>query len=159
MLSEQEVDDIWQSRLSAETYALYFGDFANRYTRQKQWITFISFFFSSSAAGAVLVKLPPAAPVLLSAVVAVATAYSVAMGLDSRIRTMAKLHYSWNQISEEYSRLWSDPFSEGSAEAYRDILRRERELSELATTDAPNDQKRLGRWQEQVWKLHRLTSA
>jgi len=47
MLSEAQIKRVWDNMLAAETRALYFGDLASRYTRQKQWIAGISFFLSS----------------------------------------------------------------------------------------------------------------
>lgn len=159
MLTEEQIQQVWDRRISADVYTLYFGDFASRYSQQKQWITFGSFFLSSGAAATVIAKSPWFLPAFLSVLVALATAYSVAMGLDSRIRTTAKLHYSWSQISADYARLWNELYADDSVERFHDLIRRERDLSELATTDAPNDQKALTRWQEQVWKLYRLETA
>jgi hypothetical protein len=36
-------------------------------------------------------------------------------------------------------------------------MRREKEPSELATTEAPNDQVLLGKWQEHVFSMYHLT--
>jgi hypothetical protein len=37
------------------------------------------------------------------------------------------------------------------------ILQSEKEPSEAATTDAPNDQELLGQWQDRVFSLYHLT--
>jgi hypothetical protein len=37
------------------------------------------------------------------------------------------------------------------------IVRQEKEPSELATTEAPNDQTRLGKWQDRVFEMYRPT--
>ena len=139
--------------------SLYFGDLANVYTRRKQWITGISFFLSSGAAATLIAKLPVVFPAVLSIIVAVVTAYAVAVNLDSAIRTMAKLHFAWNQIGNDYGRLWNHTYSDEAESELADLQRREAELSELATTDAPSDPKRMLRWQYQVFKMHRLETA
>lgn len=159
MLTEPQIADVWEGQISAEVRSLYFGDLASVYTRRKQWITGLSFFLSSGAAATLIAKLPLWFPIVLSTIVAVITAYAVAVNLDSKIRTMAKPHYAWNQIGNDYRRLWNHHYSEEAESDLVDLQRRELELSELATTDAPNDPKRMGRWQDQVFKLHRLENA
>jgi hypothetical protein len=159
MLTEPQISDVWEGQVSAEVRSLYFGDLASEYTRRKQWITGLSFFLSSGAAATLIAKLPVWVPIALSVIVALITAYAVAVNLDSKIRTMAKLHYAWNQIGNDYRRLWNHTYSEEAESEFADIQRREMEFSELATTDAPNEPKRLLRWQAQVFKLHRLEIA
>ena len=159
MLTEPQISDVWEGQVSAEVRSLYFGDLASVYTRRKQWITGLSFFLSSGAAATLIAKLPVWVPIVLSLIVAFITAYAVAVNLDSKIRTMAKLHYAWNQIGNDYRRLWNHTYSEEAESELADIQRREMEFSELATTDAPNEPKRLLRWQDQVFKLYRLEIA
>jgi hypothetical protein len=158
MLTESQIEDVWEGQIAAETRALYFGDLASVYSTRKQWITGLSFFLSSGAAATLIGKLPVWFPIVLSVAVAVITAYAVAVGLDSKIRTMAKLHYAWTQTGNDYSRLWNHAYEEEAEDDFRALQRRELELSELATTDAPNDRKRLSRWQDEVFRLHRLES-
>lgn len=158
-LSKEQIADVWNRRLNAETYSYYFGDLASRYSRIKQTITFITFFLASGAAASIIGKLPSWIPAVLSVIVALASAYSVATSLDSRIRAMAKLHYSWLQISDEYNQLWNHTYGDEAEAEAENLRRREQELSLIATTDAPNDQKTLSRWQEQVLKMNKLTNA
>lgn len=159
MLTQDQIDDVWESRIFAEIRSLYFGDLASHYSLQKQWITGLSFFLSSGAAATLIGKLPVAFPIVLSLLVAVISAYAVAVNLDSKIRTMAKLHFAWNQIGNDYNRLWNHTYSDDAEAELNDLERRETEFSELATTDAPNDPKRMLRWTDQVFKLHRLENA
>jgi hypothetical protein len=159
MLTEDQINDVWEGQVSAEVRSLYFGDLATVYSQRKQWITGLSFFLSSGAAATVIAKLPAAVPVTLSLVVAIITAYSIAINLDSKIRTMAKLHFAWNQIGNDYKRLWSHTYSEDAESEFQDLVRRESEFSELATTDAPNDPERMSHWADQVFKLRRLENA
>ncbi len=143
--------------LGAEARALYFADLASRYTRYKQVITGASFFLSSGAAASVIGKAPEWIPVLLALVAAGANAYSIAVGLDRKIGTMAKLYAAWSRIATDYDRLWNHAYDD-DAEAQLDaISQREVEPSELAATEAPNDQRLLGKWQERVFSMHHLT--
>ena len=159
MLTETQIGDVWEGQISAEVRSLYFGDLASVYSLRKQWITGLSFFFSSGAAATLIAKLPVWFPIALSMIVAIITAYAVAVNLDSKIRTMSKLHYAWNQIGKDYRRLWNHTFSDEAEGELVDIQRREIEISELATTDAPNEPKRMLRWTNQVFKLRRLENA
>jgi hypothetical protein len=85
------------------------------------------------------------------------TAYSIAVGLDRKIATMAKLHSAWNRISQEYNHLWSHIEDQDAESQLERLLGMEREPSELATTEAPNDQKLLAKWQARVFALYHLT--
>jgi hypothetical protein len=157
VLSEFQIGRLWEDMLAAEARALYFGDLTSQYTRRKQWITGASFFFSSGAAATVIAKTPAWFPVVLSLAVAVVTAYSIAVNLDGAIKTMSALHSSWTQIATDYDRLWSHIYADDAEEQLYQIAERAREASELATTDAPNNQKLLGQWQDRVFALHKLT--
>ena len=158
-LTEDQVLDLWERRISAEVRSLYFADLANVLSSRKQWITGISFFFSSGAAATLIAKGPIWVPIVLSTIVAIMSAYSVAINLDLKIKTMAKLQYSWAQLSNEYDRLWNHTYTDDAEQQLLDLANRELEISQLAATDAPNDQDRLGRWQERVFQLHHLAGA
>jgi hypothetical protein len=159
MLTNDQITDLWERRISAEVRSLYFGDLANLLSTRKQWITGISFFFSSGAAATLIGKGPNWIPIALSVIVAIITAYAVATNLDLKMKTMAKLQYSWAQLSHDYDHLWNHTYSDDSEEKLLDLASRELEISQLAATDAPNDQARLGRWQERVFQLHHLAGA
>jgi hypothetical protein len=159
MLTDAQIDEVWEGKISSEVRSLYFGDLASLYSAQKQWITGGSFFLASGAMATLIGKLPLWIPTVCSLLVALANAYSVAVNLDSKIRTMGKLHYSWQQIGNEYTSLWNHTYSDDAEQKLEDLKLRELNLSELATTDAPNDSKRLAHWQDLVFKLHRLENA
>jgi len=157
MLNEAQIKKVWENMLAAEARAYYFGDLAARYTKKKQWITGMSFFLSSGAAATIVAKTSTLVPLFLSLAVAVATAYAMAVNLDGKINTMAKLHTAWGRILVEYERLWNHTY-EPDAEAELDrITQLEEEPSELATTDAPNDQRLLDEWQQRVFALRGLS--
>src|SRR5271169_2976419 len=99
MLTESQIEDVWKRQLEAETRAYYFADLANHYTTQKKWITAASFFLASSAVVTLLGKMPDWVPITLSIVTAVINAYSSAFGLDSRMRSMAKLYSQNSQLA------------------------------------------------------------
>jgi hypothetical protein len=159
MLTESQLDQVWERKLAAEVRSLYFGDFASRYSRRKQAITFVTFFLSSGAAATLIGKAPSWVPIMLSVMVAILTAYSVAIGLERLVRTMAKLHYSWNQIATDYDRLFNHTGEDEAESEFQELLRRERDASELATTEVPNNQKIMGEWQDYVVRQYHLDNA
>ena len=156
-LNQLQISQIWENMLSAETRSLYFGDLASRYTLQKQWITGASFFLSSGAAATVIAESPRWVPAILAIAVAVATAYSMAVNLDGKIKTMVKLYSSWDRIAADYTRLWSHTYADDAEAQMYDIMQRAKEPSELATTEAPNDRALLDKWEGRVFALHGLT--
>ena len=156
MLNEFQVLRVWENMLNAESRSLYFGDLAARYTRQKQWITGLAFFLTSGAAATIIGKSPSFIPIILSLIVAGVTAYSIALNLDGKITSMARFHSAWSRIAAEYDYLWNHSYEADAELRMAKIIDQEREPSELATTEAPNDQKLLGEWQNRVFELHHL---
>lgn len=156
MLNDFQINRVWENMLAAETRALYFGDLACRYTRRKQWITGTAFFLSSGAAATIFAKAPTWIPLVLALIVAAANAYAMAVNLDRRTATMTKLHSAWHEIATAYDRLWNHTADEEAEDDLQRIFALEKEPSELATTDAPNDQDLLDKWQKRVFRLYHV---
>jgi hypothetical protein len=157
MLNDFQIRRVWDDMLAAETRSLYFGDLASRYASRKQWITGLSFFLSSGAAATLIGKSPEWVPVVLAVVVAVMNAYALAVNLDGKITTMAKLHGLWRQISSDYNRLWNHVYDTDAEEQLEKITNSDKEASELATTNAPNNEKLMAKWQDRVFALYHLS--
>jgi len=157
VLNEFQTNRVWENMLSAEARSLYFGDLASRYTVQKQWITGASFFLSSGAAATIIARTSNLVPLVLALLVALVNAYAMAVNLDRRIATMEKLHSAWSKITTEYDHLWNHAGDDDAEQHLTRIIEQEREPSEIATTDAPNDQALLTKWQERVFALYHLT--
>jgi hypothetical protein len=158
MLSDSQIDRVWENMIGAEVRSYYFADLAFRYTKHKQWITGTSFFLASGAAATIVAKTPSFVPLFLSLIVAAASAYSMALNLDNKISTMAKLHSRWKRITAEYERLWNHAYDADAEDRWDRIVQSEEEPSELATTAAPNDQRLVAKWQERVFALRGLRS-
>jgi hypothetical protein len=158
-LNEDQIGELWECRIGAEVRALYFGDLARSYSFRKQGITFATFLLSSAAVATVIAKLSPYWAMGLALIIAALTAYSLAVALDSKIRTMSKLQSSWGQLSSDYYRLWNRTYADEAEEDFYALNEREHDLSEIAATDAPNDRKRLAHWQEQVFRQHHLSTV
>lgn len=159
MFSETQIDNLWERQIGAEVRSLYFGELASRYARKKQVITGLVFFLSSGAAGSLIGKMPAWVPTSLSIAVAILTAYTIAINLDVTIRSMARFHHNWSELAQSYENLWNNLYAVDAETKFEILVRRERDLSELATTDAPNDPTRLSYWQDQVFKQHHLVGV
>lgn len=157
MLTEFQIEDVWKGMLAAETRALYFASLASRYSHRKQWIVGISFFLSSGVVVTLLAKLPNVVAIAASVVVAVLSAYSIAVGLDRKVGAMAKLHLEWQQIATDYNRLWNHAYEDYSENWLEDIIKREREPSKLAAVEAPNDEQLMGKWESYVLASYRVS--
>lgn len=72
---------------------------------------------------------------------------------------MAKLHSSWKRVASEYDTLWKHTYADNAETELERIIDGERELAELATTEAPNDQKLLGKWQDRVFQLFHVANV
>ena len=152
---QMTADEIWERRLEAEVYSLYFADLATCYTTQKQWITGISLFLSTTAAATVLGKVCEWIPFACSLIVAAATSYSFAVGLDKKVATLAKLHSEWNGLADDYASLWHQWYEPTSEAIGEGLNKRARELSFLATTEVPNKKKRIDYWSDVVYDRYR----
>ena len=156
MLTSTETDKVWQEMYAAEVCAMYFGDLTVTYSKRKQFLTGVSFFLSSGAAASVIGKAPAWVPVVTASISALATAYSIAVGLDRKATTMAKLQIQWSQIASDLERLWNHWYDDDAEATLLEIQRRMREASQLGSMEAPNDEKRMDKWAIRNAKLHRM---
>ena len=158
MLNDFQRKQVWEGMLSAETRALYFADLARQYTTRKQWISGLSFFLSSAVAVSLFTRVPQVNALTIGAfIVGVLNAYSIAVGLDRKIGTMVKLHSTWQAIATEYNHLWNH-LEDADAENRLDaIVEQERGPSELASTEAPNKEKLMAKWQARVFASYHLS--
>jgi hypothetical protein len=157
-LTENEAGRVWTRMAEAEARALYFANLASKYNRYKQIITGVSFFLSSGAAATLIAQLPSWVPILLSLIVAVVTAYSMAIGLDHRIATLTKLHYEWNQLSAEYEHLWNHWRNDDAGEVLDELLRKARDASEIAI-EMPYDEGLVKKWSDIAYSRLRPSPA
>jgi hypothetical protein len=149
-LTARQIKSVWERRLEAEVCSLYYGDLARCKSKVQQILTGCSFFFASGTAATIVTKFPPFVPIALSTLVAMSTAYMMLVRLDSKIRTMAKLHYGCNQLAIDYEQLWNHHWYDDAEEQLDLLRRRDAYLSELATNDTLNNQTKLEYWQNRV---------
>ena len=158
-MTESQINNVWERLISAEVRSLYFADLTGRYSRRKQWITGRSFFLSSAAAAALGAKAPTWAPLIMAALVAVLSAYSISAGLERKVQTMAKLHCSWLQLATDYDRLWNHFYDDDAERELARLVNGEKDLSRLPPTEIPNDPPRMAKWEDHVFQQHGLTTV
>ena len=157
-LTEGQIKSVWEKKIGAEVRSLYFGDLATRYTRRKQIITGASFFLSSGAAAMLAAKAGPDwIPLTMAAITAFLTAYSISVGLDRKVATMAKLHYEWNSLAAELDRLWNHWHEDDAESRFADVVKRAADVSQMAATEAPYDERLMGKWQDRVVAQYGMT--
>ncbi len=159
MLTEGQTNRVWQKMIEAEVRSYYFGELVARYSKQKQLITGLSLMLSSGVAATLGAKAPGWIPLVLSAVTAFLTAYSIAVGLDKRAVNMAKLHYEWNHLCSDYERLWNHWYDQDAEQSLGELLKRAREVSEKGTTDAPYEPDLIQKWFEFVNDRYQSVAA
>lgn len=158
-ITESQANDVWNDAFEAEVRSLYFADLGARYTRRQQIITGVSFFLASGAAATIVGDLPGWVPTLLSTLTAIIMAYSMAVGLDKKAATMAKLHYLWHQVRSDYMGLWNRWYEDSAGVRLEEIRAREREASQLSITDGPYNERLIQKWQKFVKGQHKTKSA
>jgi len=159
MLTEDQTNRVWEKTVEAEVRSLYFADLAAYYTRNKQIITGLSFLLSSGAAATVAAHTSWWYPLIASAISAALSGYSIAVGLDRKAATMAKLHASWNQLHADYERLWYH-WGDDDAEAQFDVVqKRDRDASETGSVEAPYDEPRIEKWAHRVYERYERRAA
>ena len=72
---------------------------------------------------------------------------------------MSKFQFAWSELADSYQALWNTTYADDADPRFAVLCARENDLSSQASTEAPNDQERLGYWQEQVFRQHHLLAA
>jgi hypothetical protein len=159
MLTEDQANRVWEKMVEAEVRSLYFADLATYYTRNKQIITASSFLLSSGAAATVAAHTSFWFPLVTSAVSAALSGYSIAVGLDRKAATMAKLHSSWNELHADYERLWYHWRDEDAEAQFDELQKRGRGASETGSIEAPYDVTRFDKWTDWVYEPYAQRAA
>jgi hypothetical protein len=157
MLTQPQIDTLWQDKMCAEARANYFGELATREGTIKRWITGSTFFLSSAAVVTLMSKMPSWVPIVLSISIAVVNGYTIAVNQDGKLKTLGRLHIQWLQLEHDYNRLWSHTADADSETLLDRYLERERELSETAATEIGHDEKRWLKWLDLAHKKHDTT--
>lgn len=157
MLSEAQIERVWQGMLGAEIRANYFAELTERYNHRQRWATWGTLFMSSGALAAILIELPSGWAWVRAAFAAMTTAlslYSVVRQNNKLSVDAADLPARWNKLSSEYEKLWEDVTIDNALDILNNLTDQGRELSKSATA-FPNDAKAMLKWENHVL-THRL---
>ena len=157
MLSEAQIERVWQGMLGAEIRANYFAELTERYNRRQRWATWGTLFMSSGALATILIQLPAQWAWVRAVFAAVATAlslYSVVRQNSKLSVDAADLYARWNKLSSQYEKLWEDVTVDGAIDILEALTEHGRELSKSATA-FPNDERAMLKWENHVI-AHRL---
>lgn len=157
VLSEAQIERVWQGMLGAEIRANYFAELTERYNRRQRWATWGTLFMSSGALATILIQLPAQWAWVRAAFAAVATALSLfsVVRQNSKLAVdAADLHARWNKLSCEYEKLWEDVTVDDALRILDALTDQRRELSKSGRT-FPNDERAMLKWENHVL-AHRL---
>src|ERR1700722_17770856 len=129
MLSDAQIERVWQGMLGAEIRANYFAELTERYNRRQRLATWGTLFMSSGALATILIQLPSEWAWVRAAFAAIATALS----LYSVVRQK-------NKLSCEYEKLWEDVSVDNAIHILDTLTDHGVELSKSATS-FPNDER------------------
>src|ERR1700722_13460517 len=143
MLSDAQIERVWQGMLGAEIRANYFAELTERYNRRQRLATWGTLFMSSGALATILVQLPSPWAWVRALFAAIATAlslYSVVRQNNKLAVDAADLYARWNKLSCEYEKLWEDVTVDNAISLLDHLTDGGVELSKSATA-FPTDQR------------------
>lgn len=152
MLSDAQIQRVWENMLAAEVRANYFADLVGRYNQQQKYLTWGTLVASSAAAGAVILNLPEWLAflrLLLPLGAAATSLFSLVQQNQKRAQDAAELHLRWNRLAADYERLWENTYAEDAAERLDTLTERSADVSKSGTS-FPNEPEVLARWQDHV---------
>lgn len=143
MLSEYQLNLVWEGLLGAEIRAAYFADLSHRLVRLQKWLTLGSLLLSSGAGVSLLyTALPPryawVRPTLAFLAAGLGLWSLVAKNERGSIDA-ANLHARWAELALEYEGIWQDTTQEDVQEKLSKLRTRELDLSQSSTSLPDND--------------------
>lgn len=138
----------------AEARALYFGALSSRYNMERRWINGIQLFLASGAAVTIAASAPSWIPVIMSAITAGLTAYSIATELNRKVGIAIKLHCEWNRIASDYRNLWDHWTADDADQIYQRIRDRDLDASELGL-ELKYDEDLSNKWSDRAYDRYK----
>ncbi|MBI3770600.1 MAG: hypothetical protein HY271_19190 [Deltaproteobacteria bacterium] len=157
MLSQAQIQRVWEGMLLAEMRALYFADLATQYNARQRHATWTTLVASSAAFASIIAHVPPEygwIRVAATFFTAVLSGYSLAMQVQRRAVEASDLHYRWNQVGREYSAIWENV---EASDAFERLQKADTAVAELSkvSLQLPYRKSLMEKWQRHVeaeWK-------
>lgn len=150
MLTQPQIERLWDLKMEAEARSLYFADIASFESTVKRYITGGTFVLGSAVLVTLLSHLPNKLSIGVTAIITLANGYQIAVNQESKIKTAGKLHLAWAKIECEYDQLWSHTSAENSEKEFLALQERERDLSETGATEIGFSKRRWNKWWKQT---------
>ena len=158
MLSQAQIQRVWEGMLAAEIRALYFADLAARYNARQAKATWATLVLSSGAVVSLLAALPEEyalwVRLALTVTTVIVSAYSLAAQIQKRALEASDLHERWHRVAAEYQAIWENV---GALDAFERLQKVDNTVAELSTAShqIPYRERLMRKWQVRVqaeWK-------
>lgn len=162
MLSEFQVQDLWEQWISAETRALYFADMGRRYNLWQSALTWATLFLAS---GATITLVSSGIPQEYAWVKPVLTAFAAALSFLSLVMQNPKkyadcadLHFKWNRLAGEYKALWNETYLDEAGSRLASLNEKAADISKAGIWIG-NKEKIMLKYENHVLEQHGVTTA
>ena|SRR5437660_4112244 len=161
MLSDFQINDLWEQWISAETRSLYFAEMGRRYNLLHSFLMWATLLLASGATATLISdwvspKYAWIRPLLTSLAAALSLA-SVVMQNPKKFADCSDLHYKWNKLAVEYKALWDKTYSPEAEATLSRLNDKGTELSRAGTWIA-NKRKMMLRWENHVLRQHGIAA-
>lgn len=155
MISQAQVERVWDGMLLAEMRALYFADLAVRYNRWQRALTLLTLFLSSGAFVTMIAKLPENLPYkeliapLFALTAAALSAYSFAAQIPKRAIDASDLSFRWLKLMSQYESIWENT---QAADAFERLQKADEAVMEASKSShqIPYRKRIFSHWQDHV---------
>jgi hypothetical protein len=162
MLSEFQINDLWEQWISAETRALYFAEMGRRYSLWHNVLIWTTLLLASGATVTLISDWLPKEyawvnPVL-TALAAALSVLSIVMQNPKKYAECADLHFKWNRLAGDYKGLWNETYSDDAASILARLNEKGAEFSKTGMWIAYK-KKTLLKWENHVLQHHGIAAA
>ncbi|HEV2962676.1 MAG TPA: hypothetical protein VG649_12675 [Candidatus Angelobacter sp.] len=162
MLTDFQVNDLWQQWLSAETRALYFAEMGRRYNLLQNLLTWATLLLTSGATAALISNWIPQnyawTKPLVTALAAALSLVTLVMQNPKKYSDCADLHFKWNRLAEEYKNLWNATYADSAASTLTRLNEKAAEISKAGIWIKYKKQTLL-KWEDHVLQDHGVKAA
>lgn len=162
MLSDFQINDLWEQWISAETRALFFAEMGRRYNFWHNAFIWTTLLLASGATVTLISDWLPNnyawVKPALTALAAAVSFLSIVMQNPKKYAECADLHFKWNRLAGEYKALWTQTYADDAASILARLNDKGAELSKTGMWIAYK-KKILLKWENHVLQQHGIAAA